>query len=130
MPIKDRERRNAYMREYYAKNPKKHGVLVRKRNDRYIEEVRYLLETAKSVPCLDCGGTFHTVAMDFDHVRGKKLFNIGEWQRISPAIHKIKAEMAKCEIICSNCHRVRTWNRLQEAIHEGRKPDPDDLTLW
>jgi hypothetical protein len=44
--------------------------------------------------------------MDFDHVRGTKIFEISK----KPTTNKevILAEIEKCDIICSNCHRIRT----------------------
>lgn len=70
---------------------------------------RRIIEEGKSKPCMDCGGTFHFVAMDFDHVRGEKLFSLGVVQGHS--VEKIMAEIAKCDVVCSNCHRIRTWKR-------------------
>ena len=48
--------------------------------------------------------------MDFDHVRGKKHANVME---LIPSLSKkkIDEEIAKCEIVCSNCHRIRTHMR-------------------
>ncbi len=44
--------------------------------------------------------------MDFDHVRGKKLFNIanGRYRTWKSVI----IEIAKCDLVCANCHRIRT----------------------
>lgn len=130
MPHKDRERRNAYMREYYARNPDTQRKRVRDRAQRLDAEVGHLIETAKSVPCLDCGIAYPHFVMDFDHVRGTKLAEISAARHMRWSIHKIKQEIAKCEVVCANCHRLRTYTRLMEAIREGRKPNPDDLTLW
>jgi hypothetical protein len=44
--------------------------------------------------------------MDFDHVRGEKLFGIAVNMNIS--WERLEAEIAKCEIVCANCHRIRT----------------------
>ena len=65
---------------------------------------------AKNRPCMDCGRRFHPSAMEFDHLpQFKKRFEVGHWAQYSrKAIH---AEIAKCEVVCSNCHRVRTWVR-------------------
>jgi lysyl-tRNA synthetase class I len=48
--------------------------------------------------------------MDFDHVRGRKHKNVME---LIPTLSKkkIDEEIAKCEIVCSNCHRIRTHGR-------------------
>lgn len=55
---------------------------------------------------MDCGGTFPPECMDFDHVRGEKSFNVGENFYISES--KLLAEVAKCDLVCANCHRIRT----------------------
>ena len=60
--------------------------------------------------CADCGYNAHPAALDFDHLPGaKKCFTIG-----SDAIRnreRIWAEIAKCEVVCANCHRIRTVTR-------------------
>lgn len=66
---------------------------------------------AKSKPCTDCGGTFHVEAMQFDHIKtGKKLavsaFAWGHWP-----IERLLEEIAQCELVCANCHAVRTYKR-------------------
>jgi lysyl-tRNA synthetase class I len=48
--------------------------------------------------------------MDFDHVRGRKHKNVSELID-SLSKKKIDEEIAKCEVVCSNCHRIRTHNR-------------------
>ena len=70
---------------------------------------RLMLDVRKAVPCADCGGRFPACAMDFDHRNpaGKLkdvslLGNLGQVQR---AI----SESDKCDVVCANCHRVRTY---------------------
>ena len=70
---------------------------------------RSLIDTLKSIPCMDCGGLFPPEAMDFDHVRGKKLFQIATSMGIS--LDRLEAELAKCDLVCANCHRIRTRKR-------------------
>ncbi len=67
---------------------------------------RALTDTLKSAPCLDCGQKFKPCQMDFDHVRGEKLANIS--QLLGGATEILLIEIAKCELVCANCHRVRT----------------------
>jgi hypothetical protein len=50
--------------------------------------------------------------MDFDHVRGKKLYEIGSSIGCMNA-QQLLAEIAKCEVVCANCHRMRTHTRKQ-----------------
>lgn len=60
-----------------------------------------------SHPCVDCGER-DPVVLDFDHVSGVKRFNVaGEVYR-SANLAKIQAEVAKCDVRCSNCHRRKT----------------------
>lgn len=48
--------------------------------------------------------------MDFDHRPGEeKLFTIASASEQPRAV--LMAEIAKCDIICSNCHRIRTAER-------------------
>ncbi len=70
----------------------------------------------KSVPCMDCGNTFPPECMDFDHVRGVKKFRISYCLTSSEKV--LLAEMAKCEIVCSNCHRIRT--RIRRLSNETK----------
>lgn len=66
--------------------------------------------TFKDVPCADCGGKFPPVCMDFDHVRGTKKFNMAK--AVHRSLKAIDEEIAKCDVVCSNCHRIRTASRL------------------
>ncbi len=72
--------------------------------------VKYIQELKSNTPCMDCKESFTYYVMDFDHVRGRKHKNVME---LIPTLSKkkIDEEIAKCEIVCSNCHRVRTHNR-------------------
>ena len=93
------ERKREYMRAYEK----------RRRVQR-----RAWLEKQKAVPCLDCGGIFPTYCMDFDHRDfGEKRFSIGE-RYANVSMSDLVAEIAKCDLVCSNCHRIRTHVRGQE----------------
>ena len=64
---------------------------------------------------MDCGYNRHPEALDFDHRPGvNKLFNIGE-KVGSYSLDKIWAEIAKCDVVCRNCHAVRTAERRQRV---------------
>lgn len=76
---------------------------------KYASKKRAFLHWLKAIPCVDCGGTFHPVCMDFDHVRGEKLS--GVQQMLTYSWDRLADEILKCEIVCANCHRIRTWVR-------------------
>ncbi|AJD82175.1 HNH endonuclease [Mycobacterium phage Cosmo] len=54
--------------------------------------------------------------MDFDHVRGVKEFNIGSYRTKSYSLQRIRDEIAKCDVVCSNCHRIRTHDRKNASL--------------
>lgn len=64
--------------------------------------------------CIVCGFKDHR-ALDFDHVRGEKLFDIATAVHEGRAWELILAEIKKCEIVCANHHRIRTVQRLEES---------------
>lgn len=76
--------------------------------------------------CMDCGYNEHPYVLDFDHVRGKKIGSICSLRNRSWEI--IEAEIAKCEVVCANCHRIRTLNRFREEDRLIYDPFPEALT--
>ena len=71
---------------------------------------QYLRDLKTKTPCVDCGINYPYYVMDFDHVRGQKHANVMELVS-TLSKKKIDEEIAKCEIVCSNCHRIRTHVR-------------------
>lgn len=127
VPIKDPEERRAYFREYSRKryaDPVKRVIIIERvgrANAARRVTFRERIQLIKSQPCADCGGTFDPVCMDFDHLDPTaKEFNISEaaasgnvgWERI-------EAEIAKCEVVCANCHRLRSKNRGRKGVTAG-----------
>lgn len=72
-----------------------------------------IIEDHKRQPCMDCGGEFPPVAMDFDHVRGVKSAGLSWLATHTVSVERIMAELAKCDLVCANCHRIRTQSRRQ-----------------
>jgi len=61
--------------------------------------------------CVDCGNT-NLLVLEFDHVRGTKRYEISIMLNAGFAWARIVEEIAKCEIRCANCHRVKTAIQL------------------
>lgn len=101
--------------DYFTEVSEGHDPVLR---ERLFKEICRLKETTPCVDCIQEGltGLWHYSAMDFDHVRGKKRFGVSAALRFMwPGKEKhIWAEIAKCEIVCSNHHRIRTHSRLAE----------------
>lgn len=71
-----------------------------------------VINALKANPCMDCNGVFPPECMDFDHKPGNvKLFDIS---KATCTVVKLLAEVEKCELVCANCHRIRTKNRKGE----------------
>lgn len=60
--------------------------------------------------------TYPSVAMDFDHVSGTKVAGLARLVNKCVTLAAIDAEIAKCELVCANCHRVRTQKRLTPGL--------------
>lgn len=111
MPFKDREKQREASRRHYAKhhakvvaNAKKYSKIAKDRVRAYIKA--YL----EANPCVDCGET-DIIVLEFDHIGDDKQFSISDATRAGYGIPKIKAEIAKCEVRCANCHRKKTYER-------------------
>ena len=110
MPFKDKEKRREYqrryMRKWYRENKEKHIAYVRNR-DKKIKD--WLKDYKKTLECEECGEN-HPACLDFHHIDpSKKSFSLG---RINKFLCKklIKEEIAKCSVLCANCHRKKHWN--------------------
>lgn len=81
--------------------------------------------------CVECGYKEHPAALEFDHLPGKdKTLNISVMIVVGGfSKGRILEEIAKCELVCANCHRVRTVARRQHGAWSDFKrqklPVPD-----
>ena len=81
---------------------------------------REYLATQLQSGCVDCG-TSDLRVLEFDHVRGEKVASIGQLMR-GASLQKIKAEVAKCEVRCRNCHAIVTLERMGGTWHDRFLP--------
>jgi len=128
-------------RKWRKQNPEKNAILREReiakyrvriledpefRRKRYVSLNKYKDERAqrvdalKDAPCSDCGGRFPPVAMDWDHrdptTKGTVLKENGHGVSMKTfarghSWEKTLEEIAKCDLVCANCHRVRTHER-------------------
>lgn len=67
----------------------------------------YLKEYAKD-GCIICGEK-EFACIQFDHREpSQKLHNISSMIKKGYALDKVKEELKKCDVLCSNCHAKRT----------------------
>lgn len=75
------------------------------------EKRKTLNEYKVKVGCVDCGYNTHPSALEFDHLPGfEKNRTVASMMYAS--WNAIWLEVAKCEVVCSNCHSIRTWERM------------------
>jgi hypothetical protein len=97
----------AWRREYNSKN----RVTRQRKNAVRRAKAKAFVDKFKDKPCVDCGGRFPPVAMDLDHVRGAKVRGVASLVSGAYRLELIAVELAKCEVVCACCHRVRTAKR-------------------
>ena len=103
------ERREKH-REWCKANPEKARANWNRGREKKRQALKEWVWNLKKAPCMDCGQTFHPVCMDFDHRPDTDKIadvSVGVSKRWSK--EKLLVEIAKCDLVCSNCHRMRTF---------------------
>jgi hypothetical protein len=108
-------------------------ITLRNRRQLAIEFVRAL----KDEPCADCGVRYAYYVMQFDHCRGEKEWEMQDLIRHNswPSLERIVAEAEKCDIVCANCHAIRTHQRYlmttseKESVDHGKNEISDSKTV-
>jgi hypothetical protein len=102
--------------KWYAANREREIARVRRRQAAATEFLRDL----RRVPCADCGGRFEPYQMDFDH-RDPREKSFWLSKATLKSRDALLAEIAKCDIVCANCHSVRTRRQHRDWL-DGRGP--------
>lgn len=90
---------------------------------RTVSKLRQLIQTLKSSPCSDCGVAYPYYVMDFDHRNpAEKKFSISDFTANIRSVESIMAEIAKCDVVCSNCHRCRTHAQQVSGLFRLARP--------
>ncbi len=121
MPIKDKEKRREYQREYmrgwYQKNRAKHIASVRKNNKKIKD---WLKEYKTTLKCENCEEN-HPACLEFHHINPKEkrfaIANIKDFLSWSA----LKAEIAKCRVLCANCHRKEHYEQRKKERESSPK---------
>lgn len=104
-----RECRRAYDRRYYSER----GRAARRQRQRARNAAArdWMAELKRGVPCADCGETFPAPVMHWDHLPGHT--KVGEISVLATQRSRtiVLEELKKCELVCANCHAIRTSRR-------------------
>jgi len=116
--VENKEYISKRKKEYYKENAEALKIQkkqYRERNRAKIKDRRaikqlivklYLWAYKKLHPCVDCGET-RPYALQFDHIDDTtKKASVGAMY--ASGLQSVIAEVEKCEVVCSNCHRRRT----------------------
>lgn len=110
-----------YNKEYYSANSirciEQNNVRAEQRRK---EKINKVFEFFKTHPCIDCGES-NPIVLEFDHVRGIKKQSISRMITCGRRWDLIEEEMAKCDVRCVNCHRIKTakdfgWNTYLNKV--------------
>ncbi len=96
------------MREHYSRNVSYYVAKAARRNkEENLRQREWIKDYLLSHPCVDCGeGDLR--CLQFDHVVGEKLLNVGAMLGGKFSMEKIRAEIEKCVVRCANCHQRKT----------------------
>jgi hypothetical protein len=89
----------------------KNQARVRDRRSRF---AKYTQEVKQSSGCVDCKERYPYWMLEFDHARGTKVADISK-MKSTHSMEQIIEEIKKCDVVCANCHRIRTWSRLHST---------------
>lgn len=97
-------------RRWHALNRERHNEMIHARTERVRRERAVLiLEYLRCHPCVDCGET-DPIVLEFDHLRDK-IMDVTSLAKGGHSWRVVMDEIAKCEVVCANCHRRRTAAR-------------------
>jgi len=112
--ISKKERQRVATAKHYAKHGQSAAFKARQRwnMDRLLDRNRDVNDALKTQnPCTDCGGYFPSVCMDWDHTGDDKKYSVAKMLN-NASLERLYTEINKCELVCANCHRIRTSERV------------------
>jgi hypothetical protein len=110
--LKNPDERRTYYREYMRKRRAKLGIGdVKAWQGKRRADLRALILELKRGGCIRCGFKGYPAALDFHHPNGDKEFSIGKAVNECRLPALVVAEIAKCELLCANCHRIEHYHK-------------------
>ena len=111
------ERRRQQTRERYAKDKTPFYLSNKRRREKLRNRINQIKE---ATACMDCEKKYPYYVMHFDHrIPAIKICNINNIYTSCTAWVKIQAEIDKCDLVCANCHAVRTYNQNLKGLFQN-----------
>ena len=105
---KELRARRARYRKRYDSDPEFRAKILRETAAQYEKRKEFIKHYKETHPCLRCG-LEDWRCLDFHHRdRETKSFSIGH-SGMSRSLKRIQDEIAKCDVLCANCHRIEEW---------------------
>ena len=105
---------SARLTTLYRNNPTRKNKVLATYKDRRKKRLEFVANIKLASGCVDCGYKEHHAALQFDHIIGEKIAPLSLMAKQAWSETRILEEIKKCEIVCANCHSIRTYNRAQE----------------
>lgn len=98
--------KQAYDREYHKNRSSKSKADKQiKQRARIVSVQQFVWDYLKEHPCGHCGET-DPVVLEFNHIDpSTKTHDVSNMAVLGYSLKRIKDEIAKCEVLCANCHR-------------------------
>lgn len=93
--------------EHYCENKRK---ISDKAKSAYWKARNFVTSLKQDKSCVDCNVRYNFWQMDYDHLTSKVL-SVSVMVGRGYSQEAILAEIAKCDLVCANCHRDRTYKR-------------------
>lgn len=90
-------------------------------------KVKLAIVKYKGGKCADCNWSGEAQGYDLHHVDDSKEFNLASGYYLD--LSKIKAEIEKCILLCSRCHRLRHISVRSDSFMLAVQEDPIDFNL-
>jgi hypothetical protein len=100
-----------------------HREEARQRNREYVMGIK------DDAACTDCGIGYPHYVMQFDHLGEDKDRAVATLAGAPVSLDRLKAEIAKCGLVCANCHAERTHQRRLHLVAEAGL-EPATSGLW
>lgn len=113
VPHKIPEDARACKRRYYEGHKEQFAATNKTRQ----KNLTSIIKTYKAAPCSDCRVSYPYYVMHFDHVRATKIGNISNCVRAGWSVKDTLDEIAKCDVVCANCHAERTHQRRHKLSY-------------